>query len=134
MSADNYYLRALANFKTARILFKCSSDDEQQLTIAGYHLQQALELAIKYILLINGVPIQKNHDIDQLIQIAKEKEIDLYLTEYLKEKSDVITLWETKSRYVLGFKLEAKRIEETISELEKYFDILSKKIVIYDVK
>lgn len=128
MIANTYYDKALSNFKSAKLIFVIAKDDEEQLNQIGYHLQQALELAIKHILAVNGEPIQKTHDIDQLITYAKERKIELYLTEYLKEKADVITLWETKTRYVMGFSIEVERIKKTIEELDKYFLILSKKL------
>ena len=128
MIASTYYDKALSNFKSAKLIFTVATDDEEQLNQAGYHLQQALELAIKHILAINGKPIQKTHDIDQLISYAKDQKIELYLTEYLKEKADIITLWETNTRYVMGFSIEVERIRKTIEELDKYFLILSKEL------
>lgn len=128
MIANSYYEKALANFRTAKILFSAASGDEEQLNAIGYHLQQALELAIKHILVSNGAPIQKTHDVDQLISFAATNNIDLYLTPYLKDKSDTITLWETKTRYVMGFFVEVSRIENTINEMDKYFSILKDKL------
>lgn len=128
MIANSYYEKALVNFKTAKIVFMIASSDEEQLNIAGYHLQQAVELAIKHILMGNGVPLQKTHDIDQLIRVAENYKVDLYLTEYIKEKAEVFSLWESKTRYALGYALEAKKIETAIEEIGKYFEILSKKL------
>ena len=93
MLANTYYEKALSNFKTAKIVFNFASDDEEQLNIVGYHLQQAIELAIKHILALNGVPFQKTHDIDQLINIADLNNIELYLPDYIKEKADTVCLF-----------------------------------------
>ena len=128
MIASSYYDKALSNFKAAKIIFRMAVNDEEQLNLVAYHLQQSLELAIKHILACNGAPIQKTHDIDQLINYAKHSNIDLYLTPYLLEKSDVISTWEEKTRYVLGFIIEAKRLNQTINEMDNYFLILSKKL------
>lgn len=128
MIANSYYEKALANFRTAKILFAAASGDEEQLNAIGYHLQQSLELAIKHILATNGAPVQKTHDIDQLIAFANSNNIELYLTPYLKDKSDIITLWETKTRYVMGFFVEVSRIQNTIEEMDKYFGVLSTKL------
>mgnify|MGYP003294891823 CR=1 FL=1 len=124
MLANTYYEKALSNFKTAKIVFNFASDDEEQLNIVGYHLQQAIELAIKHILALNGVPFQKTHDIDQLINIADLNNIELYLPDYIKEKADTISLWESKTRYVMGYKVELNRISRAIEEVGNYFDIL----------
>ena len=128
MIAINYYEKALSNFKAAKIIFKVAAIDEEQLNFVAYHLQQSLELAIKHILAINGSPVQQTHDIDQLINYAKSNKIDLYLTDYLRDRSDVVSTWESKTRYVLGFSVEVSKLEKTIEEFDKYFLILSKKL------
>lgn len=128
MIATNYYEKALSNFKAAKIIFKIAIEDEEQLNFVAYHLQQSLELAIKHILALHGAPIQKTHDIDQLITFANSQNIDLYLTKYLLDKSESISTWESKTRYILGFYIDVKRLDETIKEMEKYFGILSKKL------
>lgn len=125
MLASTYYDKALSNFKAAKLLFVCAPNDEEQLNIIGYHLQQTIELIIKHIFSLNGIPFQKTHDIDQLISLAESNNIELYLPEYIREKADVISLWETKTRYTMGFKVELNRISKTIDEIEKYFEILS---------
>ena len=128
MNVSTYYEKALSKFKSAKILFSFASGDEEQLNTIGFLLQQSIELAIKHIFAINGLPLQKTHDLDQLINFAKENNVDLFLTPYLLEKSDVITLWETKTRYVMGFQIEVSRIENTIIEMDKYFSVLAKKL------
>lgn len=120
MLASTFYDKALSNFKTAKILFAYAKDDEEQLNAIGYHLQQTVELMFKHILSLNGVAFQKTHDLDQLIAIAAAHNVDLHLTDFLNEKADVITLWESKTRYVMGFHVESKRIEMAINEIELF--------------
>ncbi len=124
MLANTYYEKALSNLKTAKILFKMASNDEEQLNIIGYHIQQSIELAIKHIFSLHGISFQKTHDLDQLIVMAENNNIDLHLPEYLKDKADVISLWKTKTRYTIGFKVELRRIEKALLELEGYFQTL----------
>lgn len=125
MLANTYYEKALSNLKTAKIIYKMAANDDEQLNIVGYHIQQSIELAIKHILALHGIAFQKTHDLDQLIVLAKNNGVELFLPEYLKEKADVISLWETKTRYVIGFRVEQGRIEKALTELEKYFGTLS---------
>lgn len=77
MIAENYYQKALANFQNAKLTMKILSSDEEQVNLSAYHLQQALELVIKHLFLINGEQIIKTHGIDQLILDAKTKNISL---------------------------------------------------------
>lgn len=125
MIAKTYYEKALSNYKTAKLIYYYAKNDEEQLNIVGYHMQQALELGIKHTLAMKGVPLQKTHDIDQLIAYAKANNIDLKLPDYIIEKADVITLWETKTRYILGFQIEISRIEKMLNALDEYFTSLS---------
>lgn len=128
MIASSYYEKALSKFKSAKTLFLHAEGDEEQLNTIGFLLQQSLELAIKHILGANGVPLQKTHNLDQLIKCASDNGVNLYLTPYLLERSDVISIWEEKTRYVMGFSIEVSRISNTIDEMDKYFSILSKKL------
>lgn len=120
MIADTYLKKALSNFKSAKIIFTYAKGDEEQLNMIAYHLQQTIELAIKHILCLNGIPFQKTHDLDQLITTAKQNKVELYLPEYIKEKADIISLWESKTRYVMGFYVDLERISKTIVEVENY--------------
>lgn len=125
MLANTYYEKALSNLKTAKIIYKMAANDDEQLNIIGYHIQQSIELAIRHILALHGMAFQKTHDLDQLIVLAKNNGVELFLPEYLKEKADVISLWETKTRYVIGFRVEQGRIEKALTELERYFEVIS---------
>jgi len=126
MIAETLYDKALANLKTAKIVFHTAPNDEEQLNIVGYHIQQSIELAIKYVFAVNGVGNLKTHDLDQLIIHAKNNHIDLYLPAYLIEHSEMISNWEIKTRYVLGYQLEATKINQALEATEEYFSILCK--------
>lgn len=119
-SARTLYDKAVANFQTAQILHEYSGDDEEQLNVMGYHLQQAMELALKYLLEQNGIEYPKTHDIDQLIRLGHEAKIELLLPEYLEDHAEMLSQWEAKSRYVLGYAIEARKIERALSEIDNY--------------
>lgn len=121
-SAQTLYGKAIANLRTAYLVFDYSDGDEDQLNIAGYLLQQAVELAIKYQLEQYGIEYPKTHDIDQLIRLARADDIDLLLTEYLYDHAEMLSLWEAKSRYVLGYAIEARKIERTLEEVDHYLE------------
>lgn len=114
------YDKALSNFNSANILLAHMGDDEEQLNIIAYHLQQTLELLIKDILESNGIEYPKTHDVEQLIAIANENNVDLKLNEYLKDHSEMFSQWESKSRYILGYLVEKKKIEQAVDALTEY--------------
>lgn len=119
-SARTLYGKAAANFRSAKLLLDHANGDEEQLNLAGYHLQQALELTLKYLLEQDGVEYPKTHDIDQLIRIGNERGVDLRLSEYLTDHAEMFSMWEARSRYVLGYAIEARKLERALSEVDDY--------------
>ena len=112
--------RAFTNYEAARVLLNNMSHDEMFLNIVGYHLQQAVELAIKFLLEMSGVRYPKIHTIEQLLALGNENGVDLCKCEYVEDHAEMFTAWESKSRCVLNYKLEQKKIERAIAEVEKF--------------
>lgn len=119
-SARTLYDKAVANLRTAQILFDYDDGDEEQLNAMGYHLQQAMELALKYLLEQNGIEYPKTHDIDQLIRMGREAGAELYLSEYLEDHAEMLSQWEAKARYILGYAIEARKVERALNEIDDY--------------
>ena len=120
-SARTLYDKAVANLRTAQILFDHDADDEEQINAMGYHLQQAMELALKYLLEQNGVEYPKTHDIDQLIRMGREAGAELYLPEYLEDHAEMLSQWEAKSRTTFSVtRIESRKVERALSEIDDY--------------
>lgn len=118
--------KAIQNITLAKMIYKELIKDEVYLNYIAYHIQQAVELSIKYNLELNGIEYPKTHDISQLIYLAKKEKIDLGISEYIEDHSEMFTLWESKTRYVLNYKLERSKVEKSIIEIEKYLNNLQK--------
>ena len=112
--------KAVSNLQVARIVLAQGTDDEGQLNIVGFHLQQAMELALKYLLEQDGIEYPKTHDIDQLIRVGREAGVDLYLSEYLEDHAEMLSQWEAKSRYVIGYAIESRKAERALKEVDDY--------------
>lgn len=125
--ANTLFDKAVSNLNTAIAVKAIAASDEEQLNIAGYHLQQSLELAIKYTLEQNGIEYPKTHDIEQLILLAKNNKVDLHLGEYIEEHSEMFSQWESKSRYILGYLIEEKKIDAAIKAVDEYLKGLASK-------
>jgi len=124
MSEITLYDKALSNYNSACILMNNPTTDENQLNIIAYLIQQSLEFCIKYFLEQDGVEYPKTHNIEQLIRIGEEHGVDMHLTDYVEDHSEMFSQWESKSRYILGYLVEAKKIDRALTELEKmYTDI-----------
>lgn len=88
---DRTYLDiAKENLLLAKNIYE-TFDDEVMLNYAGYHLQQAVELTLKYILFINGIDFPKGHSINQLVSVFEQNDLFDLIPEYIDDNSDMIT-------------------------------------------
>lgn len=105
--------KANQNLNIANTLYETYRyDDEAYLNYVGYHLQQSVELSLKFCLEINGVEYPKTHDITQLIALINKSEVDIPLTEYIDDHSEMFSLRESRTRYILNYRLEEKKLKE----------------------
>lgn len=110
MNNETLFDKAKQNLKVAESIYSTIAiNDEAYLNYVGYHIQQALELSIKYMLEMNGVNYPKTHDIDQLIRLANINNVELYLNEYIDDHSEMFSLWEARTRYILNYRLEKEK-------------------------
>ena len=124
MNNETLFDKAKQNLKVAESIYSTIAiNDEAYLNYVGYHIQQALELSIKYMLEMNGVNYPKTHDIDQLIRLANINNVELYLNEYIDDHSEMFSLWEARTRYILNYRLEKRKIERSLTETKSYFEL-----------
>lgn len=124
---ETLYDKAVQNLNCAVILYNSDlSSDEAYLNYVGYHIQQAVELSMKFILEENGIEYKYSHDIEQIIQLAQENNVDLFVTDYIYDKAEMFSSWEAKTRYIKNYKLERNKVSKAITEVNKYFDIIDK--------
>lgn len=115
--------KSIQNYNVAQTLWENMGDDESFLNYIGYHLQQSVELAIKYRFEISSFDYPRTHDIDQLIRVANSQNIDLGLTEYIEDHAEMFSLWEARTRYILNYRLEYNKVEKAIEEIDKFLDL-----------
>ena len=123
----NLFDKALTNFDAAKIIRNSIKDEnEEMINLVGYHLQQAVELSIKYTLEMNGVSYPNTHRIEDLIRISKLNCVDLHINEYIKEHDALLSSWEANTRYIIGYLIELERVDRAIKEIEEYLITLLK--------
>lgn len=127
MKEVTYLDKARNNYRLACDIIK-TYIDEGMLNLAGYHLQQSVELALKHVLMMNGIDFPKVHDISQLIQILQENELEEYVNDYIDEHSEMFTMWESKTRYILSYSIERRKVEKAIREVGTYLDLIDQQI------
>lgn len=123
---DNMLERAKANLYLAQQILKLNSDDELQINFAGYHLEQAVEFAVKFELDNSGIEYPKTHDIENLLRIASENNVVISGDEYIFDHAEMFSKWEASSRYIIGYLIEKKKVEIAITHVIEYLEKLSK--------
>lgn len=119
--------KATQNLNVAKILYK-ETEDDVYLNYVGYHIQQSVELSIKHQLELFGLDYPKIHDIEQLILYAKKNNANIIVSDYVANYSERISSWESKTRYVLNYFLERKKILEALDEVEKHLSTVKEKL------
>lgn len=114
------------NYNMAKALMNAEDDDEGFLCGIGFHLQQSIELAIKHFLEEEGIRYEFTNDITELISCASNNNVNIHISEYIVEHSEMLTSWESKTRYTKGFRIELRKIERAMIEVGNYLDICRK--------
>ena len=71
---------------------------------------------------MSGIEYPKTHDIDQLLRIGKENGAELLVTEYIEDHSEMFSLWEARTRYVLNYHLEERKIDAALKGVKELLD------------
>lgn len=96
--------------------------------IAAYHLQQAAEKLIKIQILSadSGIDDHKlyTHNLDFLVRTAKACNINLTIPEYVFQKRNIITGWESGSRYIPDFSVRIDTLKKACSVIYEWYNDL----------
>ena len=95
----------------------------------AYHLSQAIETGIKAYLEYNGIDYDYTHDISDLLNTAFKNNLYVPLTSYFHENPEVLTVWESKSRYGNTFSVDEKRIRRIYKEAVESIDNIEKEFI-----
>lgn len=102
------------------MLLERGKGEEGQIAAAAFHLQQAVELALKHLLGRSGVDYPETHSIDQLIRLGRDAGVQLYLTEYLEDHAEMLYRWEAQWESILDYTIELSAVERALSEIDDY--------------
>ena len=94
--------KSISNYNVAVMIRNQMGSDEAYLNYIGYHLQQAVELNLKYQLEMSGIEYPKTHDIE--------------------DHSEMFSLWEARTRYVLNYHLEERKIDVALKGVKELLD------------
>ena len=128
MNDETLLDKAKQNVNVAKMIFNSSKGDEIYLNYIGYHLQQAVELAVKHGMECFGIEYPRTHDIEQLILKCKDEGIDIGVTDYVDDHSEMFTQWEAKTRYIKNYRLESRKIEKALEEVPKLIESIDRNV------
>ena len=107
------------------------SDDEYDLKLAEYHIQQCVEKCLKFALEECGIEYKKTHDLMVLLSQLPEtqtilpEDVETYLFTY----APALTDWEAKTRYNESYIVAKKYVNaglsianSVVSCVEQYLD------------
>ena len=118
----NYSLldRAKKDAWNARLVFAHWDGDELSYDIAAYHVQQAVEKSMKYVLSQNKVVFKKQHDAAFLKEQFEGNSIGL--PEWFVPNMDTLDKFVTQARYGTDLVGARAKILELLGYVEEYIE------------
>lgn len=123
---ETLFDKAVQNLNCAVVLYNSDTLDEVYLDYVGFHLQQTVELLIKFILEVNGIEFRDSYKMEQLILLSQKNNVSLFFTDYIYDKVEMLSVWKMRTRQTINHKLERNKVKEAIIEVIKYLDIIDR--------
>lgn len=92
--------------------YKCMDIDDAFTDDCCYNLQQAIEMALKAIVELNGLAIAENHDLRANLNVLNRADIIIPRQEEIRSMASTLYSWETETRYKDSFVALKEDIEE----------------------
>ena len=125
--------KLLARAKVKRVNaeydYRNLSVDDAYLDDCCYNLQQAIELALKYLVELNGENYVENHDVRAQLNRLRDMGVEVPFTDRVRHLAVTLNSWEAETRYNDNFTAVIEDIEEVkelADEILKYCDGLVK--------
>ena len=112
--------RAISDIKIVELILKENSEDEVQLDVAAYHVQQAIEKCMKFNIQQAGEVFPRTHDVYLLVQQLEHA--GLAAPEWIYNNGDTINSYATKTRYGTSIVSTRKKIQELCELTSKYIE------------
>ncbi|MCD7717711.1 MAG: HEPN domain-containing protein [Lachnospiraceae bacterium] len=114
---------ARMDYETAQMIWREQTADEMILNNAAYHLQQAVEKILKGALECVGVTVPYSHKISKLISMITNNGANLVVTDWLDDHAEMLSEWETETRYNMDFLVEKRKLDKAMEEVRNFMEI-----------
>lgn len=114
---------ARMDYETAQMIWREQTADEMILNNAAYHLQQAVEKILKGALECVGVTVPYSHKISKLVSMITNNGANLVVTDWLDDHAEMLSEWETETRYNMDFLVEKRKLDKAMEEVRNFMEI-----------
>ncbi len=114
---------ARMDYETAQMIWREQTADEMILNNAAYHLQQAVEKILKGALECVGVTVPYSHKISKLASMITNNGANLVVTDWLDDHAEMLSEWETETRYNMDFLVEKRKLDKAMEEVRNFMEI-----------
>ncbi|MCD7765295.1 MAG: HEPN domain-containing protein [Lachnospiraceae bacterium] len=114
---------ARMDYETAQMIWREQTADEMILNNAAYHLQQAVEKILKGALECVGVTVPYSHKISRLVSMITNNGANLVITDWLDDHAEMLSEWETETRYNMDFLVEKRKLDKAMEEVRIFMEI-----------
>jgi len=105
------FARAKVKHENAESNYLRIGQDDAFLDETCYNLQQCIELALKYIVEMNGENYIENHDVRAQLNTLKNIGVDLPMAQEIRSMAGTLNSWEAESRYNDNFSALIEDVE-----------------------
>ncbi len=112
--------RSKSEYNFAKANYESFGDDPLYFLQHAFWLSQAVEMAIRFLFDEAGADQPGTHDVDQLIRIAHEQNIDLFLPRYIEGHAEMFTIWSERKDDT-QYEIEQKKIDRAFDGVDEYF-------------
>ncbi len=114
---------AQKDYAAAEMIWQSCQNDEMILNIAAYHLQQSVEKILKGALECVGVTVPYTHKISKLLLMITDNGANLTITDWLDDHAEMLSEWETETRYNMDFLVEKRKLDRAMIEVKNFMDV-----------